>query len=216
MKQELQGIFLENTKLPIVSINIKGEVTLWSKGAEKLFGYSREEVINTQKNILTKDNENELPLVLQGCTEQGNFIYKLQQEHKKGYPINVQISSTPIKENGELTGILAVIQSSSSIKKSIMLNSSEAQKETKRTFKVIRNTILSHLTKSKMTINQISNGTSINWKTVEKHLTYLIGKKLVEEVFSSEYVRIFELTEKGKEYITTLQKETLNDYFKVE
>ena len=40
--------------------------------------------------------------------------------------------------------------------------------------------------------------TGINWKTVEKHLTYLLGKKLIEEVYNSDYLRIFDLTDKGR------------------
>ena len=36
------------------------------------------------------------------------------------------------------------------------------------------------LTKGRMTINQIAIDSGINWRTVEKHLTYLIGKKLDE------------------------------------
>ena len=41
----------------------------------------------------------------------------------------------------------------------------------------------------------------VNWKTVENHLTYLVGRRLVHEVFSSKYVRIFEITEFGQRYL---------------
>lgn len=69
----------------------------------------------------------------------------------------------------------------------------------KRTFNAIRALILFSLIDKRLTINQISKATSVNWKTVENHLTHLIGKGLVREVHSSEYVRIIELTEKGRE-----------------
>ena len=52
-----------------------------------------------------------------------------------------------------------------------------------------------------MKFNQISKETSINWKTVDNHLVHLIGKGLVKEVFSSQYVKIVELSDKGKEHI---------------
>jgi len=71
----------------------------------------------------------------------------------------------------------------------------------KRTFEEIRKDILKSLSNGQNTINHISNETNINWKTVENHLIYLIGRGLVNEVFSSEYVRIFELTEEGKDYV---------------
>ncbi|MBW2984419.1 ArsR family transcriptional regulator [Candidatus Woesearchaeota archaeon] len=71
----------------------------------------------------------------------------------------------------------------------------------KRTFKEIRRDILKFLSNGQNTINHISNETGINWKTVENHLIYLIGRGLANEVFSSEYVRIFELTEEGKDFV---------------
>lgn len=71
----------------------------------------------------------------------------------------------------------------------------------KRTFVEIRNQILLSLASGQKTLNQISIETQINWKTVERHLTYLIGKGWVREAFSSAYVRIFELTAFGKDYL---------------
>ena len=76
----------------------------------------------------------------------------------------------------------------------------------KRTFERIRNSILIFLFNGQKTINQTAQGTGTNWKTVENHLTYLLGKKLVTEIFSSKYVRIFELTSEGNSYLTELKK----------
>jgi len=71
----------------------------------------------------------------------------------------------------------------------------------KRRFRDIRVLILKSLYSERKTVNQISSETKINWKTVDNHLIYLIGKGLVEIVFSSPYVKIFELTETGKDYM---------------
>ena len=71
----------------------------------------------------------------------------------------------------------------------------------KRTFIEIRNSILLSLASGQKTINQISNEAEINWKTVERHLIYLIGKGWAREVFSSAYVRVFQLTAFGKDYV---------------
>jgi len=75
------------------------------------------------------------------------------------------------------------------------------KREGKRTFSTIRHMILLSMVAGQRTINEVSSITSINWKTVDNHLIYLLGKGLVKEVFSSDYVRIFELTEKGTRYI---------------
>ena len=71
----------------------------------------------------------------------------------------------------------------------------------KRTFIEIRNSILLCLAEGQKTVNQISIETQINWKTVDRHLIYLIGKGWAREVFSSSYVRILELTAFGKDYL---------------
>lgn len=71
----------------------------------------------------------------------------------------------------------------------------------KRSFIEIRNSILLSLASGQKTINQISNEAQINWKTVERHLIYLIGKGWAREAFSSAYVRVFELTAFGKDYL---------------
>ena len=71
----------------------------------------------------------------------------------------------------------------------------------KRRFIEIRNSILLSLATGQKTINQISSETNINWRTVERHLTYLMGKRWVREAFSSAYVRIFELTAFGSDYL---------------
>lgn len=71
----------------------------------------------------------------------------------------------------------------------------------KRTFIEIRNCILLSLASGQKTVNQISVEAKVNWRTVDNHLIYLMGKTLVKEVFSSSYVRIFELTAFGKDYL---------------
>lgn len=81
----------------------------------------------------------------------------------------------------------------------VVINSNEFT--VKRTFIEIRNSILLSLASGQKTINQISSDTKINWRTVDNHLVHLMGKMLVKEVFSSSYVRIFELTAFGKDYL---------------
>lgn len=75
---------------------------------------------------------------------------------------------------------------------------------TKRKFSDLRDIILKNLNDEKKTVNQISSETGINWKTVDNHLIYLVGKGMAQVVFSSPYVKIFEITEHGKEYVNHL------------
>jgi predicted transcriptional regulator len=72
----------------------------------------------------------------------------------------------------------------------------------RRTFSILRSTIMLALSRGTKTINQIATETGINWRTVELHLTYLVGKGFAKEIFNSSYVRIFTLTEEGKKDIS--------------
>ena len=74
----------------------------------------------------------------------------------------------------------------------------------KRTFRELRYIILLALLSGQQTTNQISIKTGINWRTVESHLTFLVGKGLVSEIFKSEYVRIFKITEAGEKHTNNL------------
>lgn len=65
----------------------------------------------------------------------------------------------------------------------------------KKTFTQIRKLILKELAKGKRTVNEIATETGLTWRTVDNHLTYLIGKGLVEPVFISEYVKIYKKKE---------------------
>ena len=71
----------------------------------------------------------------------------------------------------------------------------------KRTFKELRAKILKDLAIGQKTVNQISSETGINWKTVDNHLVYLVGRGFAQEVFVSRYVKIFQITERGKEFL---------------
>ncbi|MCX6707707.1 MAG: ArsR family transcriptional regulator [Candidatus Woesearchaeota archaeon] len=70
----------------------------------------------------------------------------------------------------------------------------------KRRFSELREIILRSLSEGQKTINQLSSETGINWKTVDNHLAYIVGKGYAKEIFSSRFVRIFEATEKGLAY----------------
>jgi len=81
----------------------------------------------------------------------------------------------------------------------------------KRTFKDIRELILISLSSGSQTINQISYQTKINWKTVDLHLIYLFGKGFVKKVLSTQYVRIYALSDLGKEYVRSIGIEPVEE-----
>ncbi len=71
----------------------------------------------------------------------------------------------------------------------------------KRTFKELRQHILTDLLKGRKTVNQLAKDTGINWKTVDNHLIWLKGRGFVRDVFVSSYVKIYELTDEGRAFL---------------
>ena len=77
----------------------------------------------------------------------------------------------------------------------------------KRTFGEIRRELIVALSSnSECSINFLSRNCDINWRTVEKHLVYLVGRGYAEEIFSSEYVRILKATERGQAIAAILEE----------
>ena len=74
----------------------------------------------------------------------------------------------------------------------------------RRTFSDLRRAILISLASGQKTVNQISRHTKINWRSVVIHINYLVEKGLIKNVVNSPYVKIFELSETGKEFIALL------------
>jgi predicted transcriptional regulator len=69
----------------------------------------------------------------------------------------------------------------------------------KRTYEELRLLILKLFKTGQKTVNEAATESGINWRTVDNHIIYLTGKGYINEVFSSRYVRIYEITERGIE-----------------
>ncbi|MBS3159408.1 hypothetical protein J4436_01335 [Candidatus Woesearchaeota archaeon] len=143
-----------------------------------------------------------------------DFLEKIESDNKKYVKNNLFIIVFKININN-IGYFCYFIQELKEIKETIK-DYKETIKETKRTFNEIRERILISLYSKKKSINEISINTGVNWKSVEKHLTFLVGKGLVEEVCSTEYIRIFDLTKIGCEGVKLIEKRELERFVKKE
>jgi len=200
----------------IIAIDLNGKVRLWNKSAERLFGYKEKEVLGKTLPFIKTQFTYELETMISKAKEGLSINFKTTKQTKEGNEVELVVHANPIYKNNSPIGVAVMVQEASTLKKVCYLpfNLETPHKEPKRTFAEIRDLIFLTLESGKKTINQISNESGINWRTVEKHLTYLIGKKLVNEVFSSEYVRIFELTLLGGEYLNGLKTKELQKHLK--
>lgn len=209
---------VQNMNEALIAVDLKGHVRFWNKGAENLFGYNKEEVLGKMVPFISRDSFFELEIAFEKAQQAKSYTFKTQKYSKQGILLELIANTSPWFEDEKMVGIAAMFMEINTLKKATFIpyNLVPFLRESKRTFSEIRDLILMTLGRGKMTINQLSCESGVNWRTVEKHLTYLIGKKMVQELFSSEYVRIFELTETGKGYVVGVKKRELAKIIKKE
>lgn len=207
---------VRSTNAALVAVDLDGKVKFWNKYAENLLGYTEKEVIGKSLPFIKKEFTYEIEKVIATAKEGKAINFKTTKQRKDGSEIELVVHANPIQKDNSIIGISMLLQELSILKKVCYLpfGTENYHKEPKRTFIEIRDIIFLTLGDGRKTINQISNESGVNWRTVEKHLTYLIGKRYVCEVFSSEYVRIFELTEVGLEYFSGMQARALQKHVK--
>ena len=205
---------IKNSKEVITAIDLDGKVILWNNAAEELFSLKEEEVKGKLYPLVQDEHSYELQTVLEKTKNKESLTFRSQKHDKNGVELDLIFNTSPLYENDIVIGASIIIQQSDLLKKINYLQVEEQpeSREAKRTFEVIRDIILLTIGEDKKTINQVSTDSGINWRTVEKHLTYLIGKKLVSEIFSSEYVRIFELTKYGLGCVNQINREQFLKY----
>ncbi len=216
MNPEFALNLVQNISEALIALDLKGHVKFWNKGAENLFGYRRDEVMGKVVPFISKESFFELETAFEKAHQGKAYTFKTQKYSKQGLLLELMVNSSPLYENDEVIGISATFMELSTLKKATFIpyNLVPFLRESKRTFSEIRDLILVTLAKGKMTLNHIATESGVNWRTVEKHITYMIGKKLVQELFSSEYIRIFELTEQGRKYVAELKERELSKIIK--
>jgi len=98
---------IESADDAIISKTLEGVITSWNAGAERVFGYTADEVIGKPITILIpKDHENEEPAIL-ARLRAGERIehYETIRVRKDGKLVNISLTVSPIiGPNGEIIG----------------------------------------------------------------------------------------------------------------
>jgi PAS domain S-box-containing protein len=101
---------LDVSPLPILSIDLDGNITKWNPAAERVFGWSREEVIGRHIPIILEkaqpSSEELLGEALSGRTLEGLDVRRVR---KDGSRIDLSLSAAPLRNAaGAVTGAMAV------------------------------------------------------------------------------------------------------------
>jgi len=100
MKRDLQGYLasiVESSEDAIISKSMKGNIVYWNKGAERIYGYTSNEVLGKSINILTPNKIDEHKEILEKYRRGEKLAhYETQRTTKDGSLINVFLTISPI------------------------------------------------------------------------------------------------------------------------
>jgi PAS domain S-box-containing protein len=105
--RELASI-LESAADAVIGWSLDGRVTTWNRGAERIYGYTAEEMIGREHDLLVPPGgQSELPEILRRVREEWR-VDNLETERlrKDGTTIHVSLSAAPILDQaGEMVGV---------------------------------------------------------------------------------------------------------------
>ncbi|MDK2877573.1 MAG: hypothetical protein PWR06_289 [Thermoanaerobacteraceae bacterium] len=104
-RNEILSTIMESARDAIIMIDDKGNVTFWNPAAERLFGYSREEVMGKELHRLMIQDERLYEVYkeafkrfqLSGKRSAVGKTIELKAKHKDGHEINVELSLSAVK-----------------------------------------------------------------------------------------------------------------------
>jgi PAS domain S-box-containing protein len=111
--QRRLAAIIESSEDAIASKDLNGIITSWNKSAERLFGYTAEEIIGQPVTlIIPPELHDDEPMIL-GKIRAGERIEHFQtvRVHKNGRLINVSLTVSPIKDGkGNIVGAAKIVR----------------------------------------------------------------------------------------------------------
>lgn len=104
----LLSAIVESSDDAIVSKNLDGIITSWNWGAERIFGYSREETIGQSIMMLVPAERHQEELAILHRVKQGERVdhFETRRQAKDGKIIEVAITISPVRDaRGTIVGI---------------------------------------------------------------------------------------------------------------
>lgn len=111
---------IDSSEDAIIAKDLDGTITSWNKGAERIYGYTPEEVIGKNISLLAPiDRPDEIPEILRKIARgEGIEHYESMRVTKDGRQLNVSISVSPLRDgNGNIVGASAIARDITAQKK---------------------------------------------------------------------------------------------------
>ncbi len=101
----LKDFVVEQSLDAIITEDVNGIITFWNKGAEKVFGYSANEIIGKPiTTIMPQNRLDEAAKVIKKIKDNGVLRFETRRVTKAGKLIDVSITVSPIVYNGKVIG----------------------------------------------------------------------------------------------------------------
>ena len=98
---------VETSDDAIISKNLDGTINTWNRGAERLFGYTKEEIVGKSvKTLIPEDRHDEEPEIISRI-RRGERVdpYETVRQRKDGSLVDISLSVSPIKDSdGRIVG----------------------------------------------------------------------------------------------------------------
>jgi PAS domain S-box-containing protein len=102
---------IDSSEDAIIAKGLDGTITAWNRGAERIYGYTAEEIVGKNITLLVpSDRPDEIPEILRKVAR-GESIehYESMRLTKDGRRLNVSISVSPLRDvHGEVVGASAI------------------------------------------------------------------------------------------------------------
>ncbi len=118
-KSQLAAI-VESSDDAIIAKTTEGIITSWNKGAEKLYGYKENEILNKSISLLFPNNKMDEYYLILEAIKKGNPLHYFETErvHKDGHIIFVSITISAIKnQRNKVIGACSIARDVSEWKK---------------------------------------------------------------------------------------------------
>ncbi|MBS3820068.1 PAS domain S-box protein, partial [bacterium] len=112
LSDRLLKSLIEASPVAIFDLDREGKVkSIWNDAAQKIFGWKKEEVLGKKLPIVPKDKKKEFDRLLeQVLSGESLTSVEVRRQKKDGTPIEVSISSAPVKdEDGKIVAIMSYV-----------------------------------------------------------------------------------------------------------
>ncbi len=195
---EFQAFLLNSVQQAVIATSLDGTVIYMNNFAEKLYGYTRDELVGKNLRLLSVEDpliQEQAELLMKKFAHGESWSGEFLMRTKSGRIISVHTSSSPIYENGKLTAVMG-----------ISFDISE-----KKRAELERENLISELTQRNQDLKQFGYIASHNMRAPVTNLLGLFSLLDKTKVKDEEAFEIIE----GMERSTQNLNSVLNDLIKI-